>query len=83
MAPLLAEKSRQAQFLKPMAISISYGIAFGTLLTLFILPIFLSFNNSLKGNVKWLITGKRVPREDLENAIKELKAEQEDDQITQ
>lgn len=83
MAPLLAEKSRQAQFLKPMAISISYGIAFGTLLTLFILPIFLSFNNSLKGNIKWLITGKRVPREDLENAIKELKAEQEDDQITQ
>lgn len=83
MAPLLLEESRQAQFLKPMAISISYGIAFGSLLTLFILPIFLSFNNSLKGNIKWLITGKRVPREDLENAIKELKAEQEDDQITQ
>lgn len=83
MAPLLAEKSRQAQFLKPMAISISYGIAFGTLLTLFILPIFLSFNNSLKGNVKWLITGKRVPREDLENAIKELKAEQQDDEINE
>lgn len=28
LAPLLLEKSRQAQFLKPMAISISYGIGF-------------------------------------------------------
>jgi len=79
MAPLLLEGSRQAQFLKPMAISISYGIAFASLLTLFILPIFLSFNNSLKGYKKWLISGQRVPREELENAIKELKAEHEDE----
>ncbi|RZW45118.1 MAG: efflux RND transporter permease subunit, partial [Flavobacteriaceae bacterium] len=30
LAPLLLEKSRQAQFLKPMAISISFGIAYAT-----------------------------------------------------
>src|SRR5680860_916766 len=83
MAPLLLEGSRQAQFLKPMAISISYGIAFASLLTLFILPIFLSFNNSLKGHIKWLISGERVPREELENTIKELKAEQQEDENIQ
>jgi len=83
MAPLLLEGSRQAQFLKPMAISISYGIAFASLLTLFILPIFLSFNNSLKGHIKWLKSGERVPREELENSIKELKAEQQEDEINQ
>jgi multidrug efflux pump subunit AcrB len=83
MAPLLLEGSRQAQFLKPMAISISYGIAFASLLTLFILPIFLSFNNSLKGHVKWLRSGERVPREELENSIKELKAEEQEDENIQ
>ena len=38
LAPLLLEKSRQAQFLKPMALSISYGIAVATVLTLVVLP---------------------------------------------
>ena len=42
LTPLLLEKSRQAQWLKPMAISISYGIAFATILTLILLPIFIS-----------------------------------------
>ena len=40
LTPLLLEKSRQAQWLKPMAISVSYGIAFATILTLILLPIF-------------------------------------------
>jgi multidrug efflux pump subunit AcrB len=71
LAPLLLEKSRQAQFLKPMAISIAYGIAFATVLTLIMLPVFLSFSNSLKKNVKWLKTGKEVTREEVERAIKE------------
>ena len=71
LAPLLLEKSRQAQFLKPMAISIAYGIAFATILTLIMLPVFLSFSNSLKKNVKWLRTGKEVTKEEVERAIKE------------
>ena len=71
LAPLLLEKSRQAQFLKPMAISIAYGIAFATILTLIMLPVFLSFSNSLKKNVKWLKTGDNVTREEVERAIKE------------
>ncbi|UAB85803.1 efflux RND transporter permease subunit [Zunongwangia sp. SCSIO 43204] len=72
MAPLLLEKSRQAQFLKPMAISISYGIAIATLLTLFLLPLLLSITNSIKVESKWLATGNRVERESVERTIKEL-----------
>ncbi|WP_179343932.1 efflux RND transporter permease subunit [Winogradskyella ursingii] len=75
IAPLLLEKSRQAQFLKPMAISIAYGIGIATILTLIILPLLLSATNSFKTNTKWLISGKRVPKEDLERAIKEQKIE--------
>jgi multidrug efflux pump subunit AcrB len=47
LAPLLLERSRQAQFLKPMAISIAYGIGFATILTLLMLPLFLAFGNSV------------------------------------
>ena len=41
LAPLILEKSRQAQFLIPMAIAIAYGIAVATILTLIVLPILL------------------------------------------
>ncbi|QNJ97052.1 efflux RND transporter permease subunit [Constantimarinum furrinae] len=71
IAPLLLEKSRQAQFLKPMAISIAYGIGIATVLTLIILPLLLSVTNDIKANSKWLITGKKVSREEVERAIKE------------
>lgn len=76
IAPLLLEKSRQAQFLKPMAISIAYGIAIATLLTLFILPLLLSITNSFKTNSKWLFTGKKVNKEEVERAIKEQKIDE-------
>ncbi|MFC7444808.1 efflux RND transporter permease subunit [Mesoflavibacter profundi] len=69
LAPLLFEQSRQAQFLKPMAISISYGIGYATVLTLLVLPLFLSFSNAIKKNVKWLATGKDVTKEEVERAI--------------
>ncbi|WP_452225244.1 efflux RND transporter permease subunit [Lacinutrix chionoecetis] len=77
LAPLLLEKSRQAQFLKPMAISISFGIAYATILTLLVLPLFLSFNNRIKQKGKWLITGKDITKEEVERAIKEQKEENE------
>ena len=69
LMPLLLEKSRQAQFLKPMAISVSYGIAFSTLLTLMVLPILLSFNNDLKVYFKWLLSGKFPSKEEVERAL--------------
>ncbi|WP_299337179.1 efflux RND transporter permease subunit [uncultured Psychroserpens sp.] len=71
LAPLLLEKSRQAQFLKPMAISISFGIGYATILTLLVLPLFLAFSNDIKKNIKWLWTNREVSKEEVERAIKE------------
>ena len=79
LAPLLLEKSRQAQFLKPMAISISYGIGIATVLTLLMLPLMLSATNSFKKHSKWLRTGKEVSREEVERAIKEKKEDDKDE----
>jgi multidrug efflux pump subunit AcrB len=78
LSPLLLEKSRQAQFLIPMAISISYGILIATVLTLVMLPLFLSLSNSIKVFIKWMITGKKVSKEEVERAIIEQKIEEED-----
>jgi predicted RND superfamily exporter protein len=52
-----------------MAITVSYGIAFATLLTLIVLPIFLSLNNEMKVYVKWLITGDFPSKESVERPI--------------
>ena len=38
LAPLMAERSIQAQFLIPMAASLAFGVAFATLVTLLIVP---------------------------------------------
>jgi predicted RND superfamily exporter protein len=70
----MLEKSRQAQFLKPMAISISAGIAVATVLTLIMLPLLLSLGNSVKVGIKWLRTGEKVRKEEVERAIIEQKS---------
>ncbi|WGK65327.1 efflux RND transporter permease subunit [Croceiramulus getboli] len=80
LAPLLFEKSRQAQFLKPMAISIAYGIGIATVLTLLLLPLLISVTNSAKTKIKWLITGNEVTKEEVERAIKEKNIEEQDDE---
>jgi multidrug efflux pump subunit AcrB len=43
LTPLLFETSLQAQFLIPMAVSISFGLGFATLLVLFLVPVLLSY----------------------------------------
>lgn len=78
LAPLLLEKSRQAQFLKPMAISISYGIAIATVLTLVMLPLLLSVSNTIKVFIKWLKTGDKINKEEVERAIIESKYENDE-----
>ena len=61
-----------------MAVSISYGIAIATVLTLVMLPLLLSFSNSVKVFFKWLYTGKEVTKEEVERAIIELKSENDE-----
>ena len=46
--PLLMEKSVQAQFLIPMAISLAYGVLFATVITLVIVPSAYLFIDNLK-----------------------------------
>ena len=58
-----------------MAVSIAYGIGFATILTLVMLPIFLSFSNWTKTTTDKLIKGRKVPRENYERAVKELEDE--------
>jgi multidrug efflux pump subunit AcrB len=47
LTPLLFETSLQAQFLIPMAVSIAFGLMFATLLILLLIPVILSFYESL------------------------------------
>ena len=58
-----------------MAISIAYGIIIATGLTLLMLPIMLSFGNYSKVYLKWLWTGVKPTKEEVERAVKELKSE--------
>ena len=73
LAPIILEKSFQAQLLKPMAISIAYGIGYATFLTLILLPILISFTNSLKVNFAWIIKGEKPNKRDVEAPIVEQK----------
>ena len=78
---ILFEKSRQAQFLKPMAISVSFGLMASTLMTLLLLPVLLSFSNWLKVHIQWIWTGKKPANEEVETAIKEMKIEQMEEEL--
>jgi multidrug efflux pump subunit AcrB len=71
LGPLMFETSRQAQFLSPMAVSVAYGLLFGTTLTLIMLPSLLVLFNRLKVYVLWLIKGEKPSHESVEPAVRE------------
>lgn len=76
LAPLILERSFQAQFLIPMAISVAYGIGVATLLTLIILPVILHSWNDLRRRLYWLWNGGVMPTsEEIEPAVKELESD--------
>ncbi|GIX47881.1 MAG: multidrug transporter [Candidatus Tectimicrobiota bacterium] len=60
LLPLLTEKSFQAQFLIPMAISISFGLMGATLLTLVLVPALYLLLEDLRRGWRWLVR-KPVP----------------------
>jgi multidrug efflux pump subunit AcrB len=72
LAPLIFETSRQAQFLIPMAVSLAYGLLFGTFLILVVLPAGFLVTNRVR--VLWmkLYHGEIVNPEDVEPAMMEL-----------
>lgn len=79
LAPLILEESVQAQFLIPMAVSLAYGIIMATVLTLIILPIFLSYVNHAKVYGLWFWRGKKPTHEEVEPAVMELESERNED----
>ncbi len=72
LAPLILETSRQAQFLIPMAVSVAYGMVFGTIILLIILPaLFLVVNKIRYWAAKWK-GDETATYESVEPAVKEL-----------
>ncbi|NEX13927.1 MAG: RND transporter [Prosthecochloris sp.] len=71
LGPLIFEPSRQAQFLSPMAISVAYGLLFGTLLTLVVLPALLVLANRSKVFLTGLLKGERPTSESVEPAVRQ------------
>lgn len=52
LAPLLLETEVQAQFLKPMATSLVFGILFATLITLVLLPALMAIGKEIKDKLR-------------------------------
>jgi multidrug efflux pump subunit AcrB len=75
LGPLIFEKSFQAQFLIPMAISIAYGMIVGSLLIIIFLPITLTLTNRVKVLLKWLWDGEKPERESVEQAVRRANQE--------
>lgn len=75
LAPLVLEKSFQAQFLIPMALSIAYGLAIATMVILILLPLLIVSFNKLKRWVHWYWYDEYPQAKEVEPAFKELEYE--------
>ncbi|MCP4311806.1 MAG: efflux RND transporter permease subunit [Bacteroidetes bacterium] len=67
--PMLFEKSVQAQFLIPMAISLAYGVALGTIFILLFFPVLILLLNDAKVYSRYLWTGVKPTPEEVETSI--------------
>lgn len=77
LGPLILNKSFQAQFLVPMAISVAYGLLIATFTTLLLLPVLLLTFNWMKRMLRWLWTGVKPEPREVEAAYKEMKDQEE------
>ena len=59
--PLMLEKSFQAQFLVPMAISVAFGVLFGTIILLLYFPSLILYFNDMRRARWWLWNGGEKP----------------------
>ncbi|MBN1116106.1 MAG: efflux RND transporter permease subunit [Bacteroidales bacterium] len=75
LMPLILENSPDARMLIPMAISLAYGIMFGTLFILIILPVLVVLSNQLAYWYKKLWTKEPIEPEDVETAVINAKIE--------
>ncbi|NNK15396.1 MAG: efflux RND transporter permease subunit, partial [Sulfitobacter sp.] len=61
MAPLLYEQSQQAQFLKPTVITLVYGLGFGMLLVLLVVPALVATQHDVSRQIAAMRRGVRAP----------------------
>ncbi len=69
LTPLLYEGSQQAQFLKPTVITLVYGLAFGMLLVLLLVPALLAILNDLSRPMTAMRRALRAPDRVVQGAI--------------
>ncbi len=62
LIPLLFERSLEAQFLIPMAITIIFGLGLATLLVLFLVPAFIAIGADIGALLKWLFMTRNSMR---------------------
>ncbi|MCR8826083.1 efflux RND transporter permease subunit [Pseudosulfitobacter koreensis] len=60
MAPLLYEQSQQAQFLKPTVITLVYGLGFGMVLVLLVVPALIAAQHDMSRQVRAMRRGLRA-----------------------
>ncbi len=82
LGPLIFEQSRQAQFLSPMAISVAYGLLFGTMLTLIMLPALLVLLNRIKVWIWSQGKEERLTPESVEPAAMQRELPEEDERTS-
>ena len=71
LAPLMLEKSLQAQFLIPMAISVSFGLLAATVVILLMLPVLLIALNRFRVYRDYFWNGEKPQYREVEPAFKE------------
>jgi len=67
--PLIFEKAFHAQFLIPMAISVAYGVLFGTFFILLFFPVVVLIMNDVKRFIYWSWHGTKCERYEVEPVI--------------
>ncbi|MEM1216232.1 MAG: efflux RND transporter permease subunit, partial [Bacteroidota bacterium] len=72
LAPLMLERSLQAQFLIPMAISVSFGLLAATVVILLLLPVFLIMLNRWRTGLSWVWNARKPAYKEVEPAYKEI-----------
>jgi multidrug efflux pump subunit AcrB len=65
MAPLLYEQSQQAQFLKPTVITLVYGLGFGMVLVLLVVPALLAAQHDVARQMRAMRRGLQSPLRNL------------------
>jgi multidrug efflux pump subunit AcrB len=76
LMPLILENSPDARMLIPMAIALAYGILFGTVFILIILPVLIVLSNNATVWIKSLRSKEPIVPEEVETAVINAKIEE-------